>query len=276
MKTRDNTETGITANSETSPQKDARGLTNLVVILTAIVFMALSAVVLFMPEMGFKPAYLCYVVGAAVIVVGIVQIVRYFVNDAYRNMNEYGFSIGTLLGILGICILLRADVISGVIDLVLGVVVLLMGIIMLQHSLDLKRMSDAVWGLVIVLAALVIACGVVLILKPSPLQISYDTIIWWIVLVSSVLGLLVNIYTMIRIALYKHSEKKQANQEIKEREQVIAAQAQAEADAQAARTETDVTPAADTVSSETYQTPVDEILSGPDTDGSSSDGDGSL
>lgn len=220
MKAKENTETG-------------RGFTNLVVIVTALVFIALSALVLFMPEAGFQPGYLCYVVGAVLIIVGMIQIVRYFINDAYRNMNEYGFSIGTLLVILGVCVLLRAEVISGVIDLVLGVVVLLMGIILLQHSLDLKRMSDAVWGLVIVIAVLVIACGVVLILKPSPLQISYDVIIWWIVLVSSVLGLLVNLYTMIRIALYKRSEKKKAEQEIKERDQVIAAQAQADADAAA-------------------------------------------
>ncbi|MBQ9333605.1 MAG: DUF308 domain-containing protein [Lachnospiraceae bacterium] len=212
MKAKDNSEMSITGTNGETTEKTSRGVTNLVVILTALVFIALSAVVLFMPEAGFKPSYLCYVVGAAVIIVGIVQIVRYFVNDAYRNMNEYGFSIGTLLCILGICILLRAEVISAVIDLVLGVVVLLMGIVMLQHSLDLKRMSDAVWGLVIVISALVIACGVVLILKPSPLQISYDTIIWWTVLVSSALGLLVNIYTMIRIALYTHKEKKQATQ----------------------------------------------------------------
>ncbi len=220
MKTTDNKET------------NSRGVTNLIVIVTALIFMALSSLVLFVPDVIFKPSYLCYVVGGAVIIVGIVQIVRYFVNDAYRNMNEYGFSIGTLMIILGICVLLRAEVISGVIDLVLGVVVLLMGIIMLQHSLDLKRMNDAVWGLVIVIAALVIACGVVLILKPSPLQISYEVLIWWIVLISSALGLIVNLYTMIRIALYTHKEKKQAEQEMKEREQVIAAQSQAEADAQ--------------------------------------------
>ncbi len=233
MKAKDNSEMSITGTNGETTEKTSRGVTNLVVILTALVFIALSAVVLFMPEVGFKPSYLCYVVGAAVIIVGIVQIVRYFVNDAYRNMNEYGFSIGTLLCILGVCILLRAEVISGVIDLVLGVVVLLMGIVMLQHSLDLKRMSDAVWGLVIVISALVIACGVILILKPSLLQISYDTIIWWVVLISSALGLLVNIYTMIRIALFTHKEKKQAAQELKESEQVSAAQTQAYADAQA-------------------------------------------
>ena len=77
-----------------------------------------------------------------------------------------------------------------------------------------------------------IACGVVLILKPTPLQISYEVLIWWIVLISSALGLIVNLYTMIRIALYTHKEKKQAEQEMKEREQVIAAQSHAEADAQ--------------------------------------------
>jgi len=267
MKTKNNAEAGITTDIEESSQKTARGVTNLVVILTALVFIALSSVVLFVPEAGFKPAYLCYVVGASVIIVGMIQIVRYFVNDAYRNMNEYGFSIGTLLVILGICILLRADVISGVIDLVLGVAVLLMGIVMLQHSLDLKRMSDAVWGLVIVIAALVTACGVVLILKPSPLQISYDTLIWWMVLIASALGLIVNIYTMIRIALFKHKEKKQATQELKDREQVIAAQAQADADAAAAQADTAAS--ADSVTTEASQVLSGDIPTGPDAGGSS-------
>ena len=251
---------------QTAVQKDSH-MTNLLVIFTALVFIALSAVVLFVPNVELDPSYLCYVVGAAVIIAGIVGIVRYFVTDAYRNVNAYGFSTGTLLVILGICALLRADVLAGVIDLVLGIAVLLMGIIMLQHSLDLKRMSDAVWGLVIVLAVIVTACGVVLILKPSPIQISYDAVIWWIVFVSSALGLLVNIYTMIRVAIYTHREKKKAAQEMKEREQAILAEAEAEAtaaNAEAATTNaaSDVYAASDSSeTSYTVQTPVTSDIS---------------
>ena len=192
----------------TKEKKDPKNMTNLVVILMALVFIGLAAIMLFVPDIELKPEYLCYVVGAAVVIAGIVQIVRYFITDAYKNMNEYGFSIGTLCVILGICILLRAGVIGGVIDLFLGCFVLLMGVVMLQHSLDLRRMADATWGLVIVLAALSMLCGVGLILKPSPDKIAYASYIWWIVLIVSAVGFLVNIYTMIRLAVYKHKENK--------------------------------------------------------------------
>ena len=194
----------------TKENKDPKSMTNLVVILLALIFLGLAAVMLFVPDIELKPEYLCYVVGGAVVIAGIVQIVRYFITDAYKNMNEYGFSIGTLCVILGICILLRAGVIGGVIDLFLGCFVLLMGVVMLQHSLDLRRMGDVMWGLVIVLAAISMVCGVGLILKPSPDKIAYASYIWWIVLIVSAVGLLVNIYTMIRVAVYKHKEKKKA------------------------------------------------------------------
>ena len=205
---------------ENTPVKNETGepksTTNLLVILMAAIFIALSVLMLFIPDLDIKPEFFIYVVGGAVIIAGIVLIVRYFITDAYENMNEYGFSAGTLCVIIGICILLRAAVIAGVIDLILGTSVLLMGIIMLQHSLDLKRMGDTVWGIVIVLASLSIISGVSLMLKPAPEKIKYSSFVWWIVLVVSVLGLIVNIYTMIRVALYKRKEKKKAEEGGKE------------------------------------------------------------
>ena len=208
MKTEENTPV-----KENGEQKST---TNLLVILMALIFIALSALMLFMPEANIMPEYLIYVVGGVIIITGIVLIVRYFITDAYKNMNEYGFSAGTLCVILGVCVLLRAAVIAGVIDLILGTSVLLMGVIMLQHSLDLKRMGDAVWGLVIVLAVLAIISGVSLILKPAPEKIEYSSFVWWVVLIVSAIGLIVNIYTMIRVAIYKHKEKKKAEEGEKE------------------------------------------------------------
>ncbi|MCR5594506.1 MAG: DUF308 domain-containing protein [Lachnospiraceae bacterium] len=242
---------------DTTVQKDTH-MTNLAVIFTAIVFGAIAAVNLFVPDIELKPVYLSYVVGAVIIIIGIVQIVRYFVTDAYRNINAYGFSIGTLLVILGVCALLRADVLGGVIDLILGIAVLLMGIIMLQHSLDLKSMKDVIWAFVIILSAIVIVCGVFLILKPAPEKLPYDAYTWWIVLVASGLGLLVNIYTIIRVAIFKHQEKKRAANELKEREQAIAAAAAARAEAEAI-----TAPAQPEVSS--YTQTGDDSYSSPDT-----------
>ena len=212
----------------TTEKKDTR-MTNLLVILTAVVFAAIAAVVLFVPGLELKPEYLGYLIGAALVIVGIVFIVRYFVTDAYKNMNAYGFSAGTLLVILGICALLRADAIGIVFDLVLGIAVLLMGIIILQHSLDLKRMSDFMWVIALISSLLAVACGVIMILKPSPEKIDYAKYNWWAVLISSGLGFIFNIYTLIRVAIFNKHEKKTAEQEAKDRETAAAAAAQAEA-----------------------------------------------
>ena len=221
---------------EITEKKDTR-MTNLLVILTAVVFAAIAAVVLFVPGLELKPEYLGYLIGAALVIVGIVFIVRYFVTDAYKNMNAYGFSAGTLLVILGICALLRADAIGIVFDLVLGIAVLLMGIIILQHSLDLKRMSDFMWVVALISSLLAVACGVIMILKPSPETIDYAKYNWWAVLISSGLGFIFNIYTLIRVAIFNKHEKKTADQEAKDRE--VAAAAAAQADTGAATGDTD-------------------------------------
>ena len=221
---------------EITEKKDTR-MTNLLVILTAVVFAAIAAVVLFVPGLELKPEYLGYLIGAALVIVGIVFIVRYFVTDAYKNMNAYGFSAGTLLVILGICALLRADAIGIVFDLVLGIAVLLMGIIILQHSLDLKRMSDFMWVVALISSLLAVACGVIMILKPSPETIDYAKYNWWAVLISSGLGFIFNIYTLIRVAIFNKHEKKTAEQEAKDREAAAAAAAQAEAGSSTADTD---------------------------------------
>ncbi len=258
---------------EITEKKDTR-MTNLLVILTAVVFAAIAAVVLFVPGLELKPEYLGYLIGAALVIVGIVFIVRYFVTDAYKNMNAYGFSAGTLLVILGICALLRADAIGIVFDLVLGIAVLLMGIIILQHSLDLKRMSDFMWVVALISSLLVVACGVIMILKPSPETIDYAKYNWWAVLISSGLGFIFNIYTLIRVAIFNKHEKKTAEQEAKDRE-AAAAQADsgtsiADTDAASGSSYADTSYAGTTSADETYtsqaadtdtgMTPADAIM----------------
>ena len=253
----------------TTEKKDTR-MTNLLVILTAVVFAAIAAVVLFVPGLELKPEYLGYLIGAALVIVGIVFIVRYFVTDAYKNMNAYGFSAGTLLVILGICALLRADAIGIAFDLVLGIAVLLMGIIILQHSLDLKRMSDFMWIVALISSLLAVACGVIMILKPSPEKIDYAKYNWWAVLISSGLGFIFNIYTLIRVAIFNKHEKKTAEQEAKDREAAAAAAAQADtgaatggADSTSVATYAGTTSADETYTSQaadTGVTPADAIM----------------
>jgi len=187
-------------------EKKQTGLTNLVVIIMSVLFAGMSALMIFVE--GIAIEYLIYTVCAAAVIVGIVMIVRYFTADAYKNVNAYGFSVGTLLVILGICGLLRVNDMAGAFLVILGIVLLLAGIIMLQHALDLYRMKDVLRIPTMILAVLVLACAIMSILQPFDTMIDYSMAIWWMILVSSGVSFIVNIYTLIKVKLFSKKEKK--------------------------------------------------------------------
>jgi len=189
-----------------SEEKNGSGISNLLVLIMSAVFVLMASLMIFVS--GVRVEYLCYAVCAAAVIAGIVMIVRYFMTDAYRNMNAYGFSFGTLLTILGICGFLKAQAMVAALITILGIILLLSGIIVLQHSLDLHRMNDVACIPVMIIAILILGCAVVIILQPMADKFGYDSYVWWMLLVSGALSFLINIYTLIRVKLFKKKEIK--------------------------------------------------------------------
>ncbi len=199
-------QTETTAEAEVKKESRGGGSANLLVIVMSLVFAAISAVMLFVK--GIEPVFIVCVVAGVLLIAGVTMIVRYFVKDEYLNLNAYGFSIGVLMIMLSIVAFLRADSIFEAIVIVLGMVLLTLGIIVMQYSLDLKRMSDAIWGLYIVLATLIILCGMLSLLQPGSLD--YESYVWWAVMISSAISVIVNVHLMIRLAIFNKREKKNA------------------------------------------------------------------
>lgn len=194
--------------ADVKPEENVRNRdghsTNLLVIIMSLVLAAICGVMIFVDAI--EPIFMVYALSATLIIVGLVMIIRYFMKDEYIDINSYSFSIGVFLCVIGICSLLRAEDILNAIDVVLSIVILIMGVIVLQHSLDLSRIKDPIWVFFVILAVLIIVCGFVGLIKPGSLD--YDTYIWWGALVSSGLSVIINVYTLIRVALYKKKEKK--------------------------------------------------------------------
>ena len=70
-----------------------------IVMILSMVLMIVAALLLFVPQI--KLIYMCYFMCSVTMIAGIYMIVRYFMTDAFRNMNEYGFSVGVLIVVLG-------------------------------------------------------------------------------------------------------------------------------------------------------------------------------
>ena len=190
------------------------------VIAAECIFLLIGAVLLFVPQI--EIIHICYGLSGVLVFVGIIQIVHYFLAESYRNMNEYGFAIGVLGVILGMCALVRVQAIANSFLLVLGIFLLLTAIIKLQYAMDLKSMKDPVWVVAIILTALLIAGAVCVIINPFTDPELHKLVTYYLLLVDGVVGIISNIYLFIRVKLYARKERKlkeQGENEAQEPEQ---------------------------------------------------------
>lgn len=145
------------------------------VILFSLILALLGLLLLLVPQI--QLTYIVYALSIAIIVVGIFLIVRYFLTESYRNMSRYGFSVGVLFVILGICAMLRAQVLAEYLVLCLGVFILIMGIIQLQNAVDLNYLKNKYWLILLALALLALIFSVVILINPFKESIEIFTYI---------------------------------------------------------------------------------------------------
>jgi len=176
------------------------------VIGAECIYVLLGAVLLFIPQI--QMIHICYALGVLLVIVGIIQIVRYFMAESYRNINAYGFSLGVLEVILGICALVRVEAVVSSFLLVLGIGLLLTGVIKLQYAMDLRSMRDPVWIAVVVLAAALVGGAVCVIVNPFADETILRTVTYYLLLIDGLLGIVGSVYLFIRVKLYSRSEQK--------------------------------------------------------------------
>ena len=134
-------------------------------IPTAVLSLIYGLILIIWPDTSANT--ICYVVAAAIILVGIVFIIQYIRKDVMRDFYRKDLVAGLVAISLGLIALFRVDIIKGIIPTVLGFIVLFSGIVKLQNAFDMLRMKYAYWYVILILAILNLAFGAVLILEPS-------------------------------------------------------------------------------------------------------------
>ncbi|MCR5304158.1 MAG: HAD-IA family hydrolase [Lachnospiraceae bacterium] len=165
-------------------------------VLVSLVFIIMGAVLNFFPVVDIE--YIFMALCGAFVVTGIIAIVKYFMNDEYKKLGSYGFAAGCLLVILGICGMVRVDVISEYFLTIIGLAVVVTGVIALQSALDLERMKDSLWIFVLVIAVGIVGVGVFVLMAHDP----SESFVWWLMIVDGVLNLLIVIYLAARLKSY--------------------------------------------------------------------------
>ena len=132
--------------------------------LTAIFSILLGLVLVIWPD-ATKMA-VSYLIGAALVVLGVIQVVRYFVYEVRLDLFRYDFVSGLILLGVGVFLLMRPEIIVGFLPVLLGMAIVIDGAVKIQQSMDLLRVGYRHWWLVLLLEVLALAAGVVLLVNP--------------------------------------------------------------------------------------------------------------
>ena len=107
------------------------------------------------------------IAGIMMIVFGAVRLVGFFSRDLYRLAFQYDLPFGILLVALGVVFLLHPQSLASFICISLGLYIMADGLFKIQIALEAKRFGIGQWWLILALALVTGALGLVLLLNPA-------------------------------------------------------------------------------------------------------------
>lgn len=178
----------------------------------SLIYLLLGILLLVIPKLQME--YVCYGISVVLVILGIIFIVKYFLTESYKNLNQYGFSIGVFLVIIGICTLVKNDQMAKSFQLYIGVCILLTAIVKLQNAMDLKALKDKAWGVICIVSMVIMACAIIIIINPFSDHNYEIALTYFSLLFDGVISLFSYNYLAFRLKRHeKRQQKKAAEQQ---------------------------------------------------------------
>ncbi len=132
--------------------------------VSALLCVALGLVLLIWP--GTTTQVVCMVLGAALVVYGVLQIVFYLANKD-RNIAMQGMMVfGIVVAVIGVWILLKPEMIIMAVPVIVGILIVIHGIHNVVQAIALKKDGYTNWWVAFLLGVITVVFGVVLICNP--------------------------------------------------------------------------------------------------------------
>ena len=166
---------------------------NMYSILT-ICLILVGAVLLIAP--GIALDVVCIIFGIYMIIYGAVKIMGYFAKDAYQLAFQFDLALGIVIAIVGIVFVCRTARVVQLLSTCIGIVMLVDATFKIQTSIDSKRFGISRWWLMLILAVIVAALGILLILMRGVTNFSKVRLIGLNLCMDGILNLVIVIDTV--------------------------------------------------------------------------------
>lgn len=133
------------------------------VLVTSCVYMVLGLLFLVLP--GITIHTICYIIAAALLVMGASYIIDYL-RSYEANFHANGLAIGILAILSSLFLFFKTDAAASVIPVLLGFSIIVSGVIKIQDAVLLKRLGSQGFVWTIACAVLCLVLGMVLVENP--------------------------------------------------------------------------------------------------------------
>lgn len=130
------------------------------VIISALVCVAMGVVLLIWPSETID--IFCKVLAVGLMVMGVMNIVNYFLN---RSTHPFSGVLGAIVLIVGVWVFIKPESIVSIVPIVIGVILCVHGIQDIKIALETKANGYGKWWHMLIIAAISLGFGVICIIK---------------------------------------------------------------------------------------------------------------
>lgn len=143
-------------------------------ILTSVVFAILGLILAFYPGTTLK--VISCILGIIFIVIGIFKLVNYFLAKGKYDFYNYDLIFGLIAVVIGIVTIIFKDTIESIFRIIIGIWIIYSSLIRMSASFKLKTMKIDAWMYSLILALLMLACGIFITFKSGSIVIAIGVV----------------------------------------------------------------------------------------------------
>lgn len=164
--------------------------TSWIAMVEALIFAILGIIVIWKPQETIK--IVSTILITLFIIVGIIKIISYFKAKGNNDFYNYDLIYGIMAIIIGIITLIYMNVIASVFRIMIGIWIIYTSLVRINMSIKMKRIDGNIWWYSLILAILMLICGIYTTVNSSVIIVTIGAIM----IIYSVIEIIENIIFM--------------------------------------------------------------------------------
>ncbi len=133
---------------------------------------------------------LSYIVGAILVALGTVAIIRFLRKAKNQEPTNLEFAYGIISIILGIIVISHPQGIASIVPIILGIAIIINSANKLDYSFQLKNEKNSVWKATMIIAIISTLCGLILLFNPFAAAEAATKVIGVFIIIYAILDLI--------------------------------------------------------------------------------------